>query len=286
MPISFKSPFVLLQYCVPHHFLSRCVGAFMACRKPWLKNRIINWFVKRYQVDLSEAEFEKASDYATFNDFFTRQLKPGARPLVVDGKKVLCPADGCISQIGGLRSGDLLQAKGQYYSAQDLLADKDDAQIFQAGEFATIYLSPKDYHRVHMPVSGRLLKMTYVPGRLFSVNPLTAEQVPGLFARNERMVALFETELGRVAVVMVGAMIVAGIETAWAGRVTPASNHVVQHFSYESEQIVLEQGDEVGRFFLGSTVILLFENGAVEWGEQLGAGDKVNFAQPIADVMH
>ncbi len=276
-----KSPFVLLQYCIPHHLLSRCIGRLMSCRWLWLKNLLINWFIKRYQVDMSEAEKPNSSDYVDFNEFFTRALKSGVRELVHDAQRVVSPVDGCISQLGSLTGDQLLQAKGKTYSLDKLLAGKVDKNYFAGGAFITIYLSPRDYHRVHMPVTGRLIKTVYVPGRIFSVNPLTTQQVPDLFARNERMIALFETELGRVAVIMVGAMIVAGIETVWAGRVTPVVTRSVQSFNYENDNIVLKQGDELGRFFLGSTVILLFEKDQISWDEQLMADMPVRFAQPL-----
>ena len=216
------SLFVALQKIVPQHLLSRIVGRVAESRR--FKKPFINWFAARYGVDMSEAQEQDPLAYDNFNAFFTRALKLGARPLaegIGGALPILCPADGAISQLGDITEKGLLQAKGRHYTVADLLASENDAAAFDGGCFATVYLSPKDYHRVHMPLAGRLTKMSYVPGDLYSVNQQTAEGVPNLFARNERLVCLFDTELGPMAVVLVGAMIVAGIETVWAGRVCP-----------------------------------------------------------------
>jgi len=210
--------FVTLQKLVPQHLLSRVVGRVAESGR--LKKPFIRWFVKRYSVDMSDAQEQDPLAYENFNAFFTRALKAGARPFaegINDALPILCPADGAISQLGEINEHGLLQAKGRYYTVADLLASNQDAADFDGGSFATVYLSPKDYHRVHMPVAGKLTKMSYIPGDLYSVNKQTAEGVPNLFARNERLVCLFDTELGPMAVVLVGAMIVAGIETVWAG---------------------------------------------------------------------
>ncbi|MBR9905991.1 MAG: phosphatidylserine decarboxylase [Gammaproteobacteria bacterium] len=261
MTLSQKA-FSLLQYPLPHHALSRLTGKFAQCDNPWVKNTLINAFIKRFNVDMSQALEPDPTAYATFNDFFTRALKADARPL---GDGILSPADGTLSQYGLLQAGQLVQAKGHTYSARTLLGgDTALAEEFLGGSFATVYLSPRDYHRVHMPVTGTLREMIYVPGRLFSVNQATANYVPGLFARNERLVCIFDTEQGPMAMVLVGAMIVAAIETVWSGQVTPLSGYP-QRMQF-GQPITLEKGAEMGRFKLGSTVVMCF-------------ADQVNFAQ-------
>ncbi|MGM0522187.1 MAG: archaetidylserine decarboxylase [Pseudomonadota bacterium] len=270
--------FSLLQYPLPHHALSRLTGKFAQCDNPWVKNTLINAFIKRFEVDMSQALEPDPSAYATFNDFFTRALKADARPLS-DG--LLSPADGTLSQYGRLQAGQLVQAKGHTYSAQTLLGgDTALAEEFLGGSFATVYLSPKDYHRVHMPITGTLREMIYVPGRLFSVNEATAKHVPGLFARNERLVCVFDTEHGPMAMVLVGAMIVAAIETVWSGQVTPLSGHPQRmHFG---QPITLEKGAEMGRFKLGSTVVMCFANPVAF--EAIPTGSMVQMGQTLGDV--
>ncbi|MFK7976596.1 MAG: archaetidylserine decarboxylase, partial [Halioglobus sp.] len=212
------------------------------------------------------------TQYASFNEFFTRPLRDGARPIA--DAEVVCPADGAISQMGTINEGLLLQAKGRYYTVEELLGgDAERAAEFDRGEFATVYLSPKDYHRVHMPLAGRLTGTTYIPGKLFSVNGTTAENVDRLFARNERLVCYFDTDLGPVAVILVGAMIVAGIETVWDGQIAPPLKRPqFKHFLDAPEPVKLEKGEEMGRFKLGSTVILLFPEGSMRWDERYESG--------------
>ena len=275
--------FVTFQKLVPQHLLSRVVGRVAESAR--LKKPFIRWFVKRYSVDMSDAQEQDPFAYENFNAFFTRALKAGARPFaegINDALPILCPADGAISQLGEINEHGLLQAKGRYYTVADLLASNQDAADFDGGSFATVYLSPKDYHRVHMPVAGKLTKMSYIPGDLYSVNKQTAEGVPNLFARNERLVCLFDTELGPMAVVLVGAMIVAGIETVWAGRVCPGRDrHKVQVTQYEATvpAIELAAGAEIGRFYLGSTAIVLFGHAAVELNGKLAADSPVRMGQ-------
>ncbi|MDX9873908.1 MAG: archaetidylserine decarboxylase [Spongiibacteraceae bacterium] len=263
--------FIIAQYLLPHHLLSRLVGRIAASRTPWVKNTFIDWFIKRYGVDMSEAAEPDPRAYASFNEFFTRPLRDGARPLDPDPRAVLCPSDGVISQVGHITAGSILQAKGHSYTTRELLGGKAElAEQFADGAFATMYLSPKDYHRVHMPVDGRLTGTLYVPGQLFSVNQQTADNVPNLFARNERLVCLFDTPHGPMAMVLVGAMIVAGIETVWAGQVAPPPR-VPTWRSYEpAAPVELARGAEMGRFMLGSTVIILFARDVVQWRESLG----------------
>ena len=279
-----KQLFIALQYILPHHLISRGVGLLAECTVSAIKNPFTNWFVKQYNIDMSEAQEENPEAYRSFNDFFTRPLKEGMRPLPEDQKAVVCPADGAISQIGDIKYNRVFQAKGHDYSLTELVGgDPELAKEFSEGHFATVYLSPKDYHRVHMPVAGTLRKMIHVPGRLFSVNQTTAENVPRLFARNERAVCIFDTEKGPMAVILVGAMIVASIETVWAGLVTPHKRKV-QTFDYTPEgnqPITLERGAEMGRFKLGSTAIVLFGKDQVEWAENLTEGTPVRMGQAI-----
>ncbi|WP_339516109.1 archaetidylserine decarboxylase [Pseudomonas sp. RL_15y_Pfl2_60] len=274
--------FIISQYLLPHHLLSRLIGCAAECRTAWFKNRLINWFIKRYNVDMSQAQVEDPTAFEHFNAFFTRALKNDARPLDASSEAVLCPADGAISQLGKIEHGRIFQAKGHSFSVVELLGgDTQLASPFMGGEFATVYLSPKDYHRVHMPLTGTLKQMVYVPGRLFSVNQTTAENVPELFARNERVVCLFDTERGPMAVVLVGAMIVASVETVWAGLVTPPKREL-KTFAYDEAArapIHLEKGAEMGRFKLGSTAVVLFGPEQVKWCEDLSAGSSVQMGQ-------
>ena len=276
--------FILFQYLLPHHLLSRAAGWLANCRWNWVKNPFISWFVKRYDVDMSQALEENPTAYPSFNEFFTRALKPDARPLDDSPGAILCPADGTISQLGKIEHGRIFQAKGHSFSVQELLGgDAQQAQVFQGGEFATVYLSPRDYHRVHMPLGGRLKDMIYVPGKLFSVNQLTAENVPELFARNERVVCLFDTEAGPMALVLVGAMIVASVETVWAGLVAPPSRQL-RSTRYGEAAPQLDKGAEMGRFKLGSTAIVLFGPDAARWSDTLKAGDTVSMGQKMGTL--
>jgi phosphatidylserine decarboxylase len=264
----------LLQYLVPQHLLSRLVGWFAETRVEWIKNGFINRFARIYQVDMSEAAQGNLLSYENFNAFFTRALKPDARPIDADPRSIVCPADGAISQLGDINGDAVFQAKGHYYSLNELLGgDAERARPFLNGKFATIYLSPKDYHRVHMPFTGTLREMIHVPGDLFSVNTRTAENVPRLFARNERVVAIFDTGIGPMAVVLVGAMIVASIETVWAGVVTPVQKQIrVTRYGTDQPSVTLEKGAELGRFRLGSTAIVCFGPGAAAWADAFHNG--------------
>lgn len=266
--------FALLQYLIPQHALSRAIGYVARAESSWIKNTFIEWFVKRYQVDMSLAEEEDPLAYACFNDFFTRALKPGVRPIDPTVTSIVCPADGAFSQLGDIVNGRIFQAKGQSYTSQELLGgDAQLAEEFAGGKFATVYLSPRDYHRVHMPYSGRLRKMVVIPGDLFSVNTATANQVPRLFSRNERAVAIFDTDIGPMAVVLVGAMIVAGIETVWAGEVAPFKRQIqTTDYVNARETISIAKGEEMGRFKLGSTVVVLFAKDRVSWDEAYRSG--------------
>ena len=273
--------FVFMQYLIPQHSLSRLVGWFASTKIEWIKTTFITKFAAKYQVNMDEAQNSDLSSYASFNEFFTRPLKDGARPIA--DSALVSPADGAVSQLGKIELGRCFQAKGRDFGVTELLGgDSDRAQPFLNGDFTTIYLSPKDYHRVHMPCAGTLKETVYVPGDLFSVNPTTAQGVDGLFARNERLVCMFETEYGPMAMVLVGAMIVAGIETVWSGQVCPLPKEAqVQDFS--QGQVKLEKGEEMGRFKLGSTVILCFPEDCIDFLDEIKAETPLTMGQALAD---
>jgi len=276
------SLFVMLQYIIPQHALSRLVGWFASTEIGFIKDTFITKFAKKYQVNMDEALVEDLSSFASFNEFFTRELKDGARPIAEGEGVLVSPADGAVSQLGKIELGKVFQAKGRDFSVTTLLGgDSERAATFLNGEFATIYLSPKDYHRVHMPCAGKLLETVYVPGDLFSVNPTTAQGVDGLFARNERLVCMFETEYGPMAMVLVGAMIVAGIETVWSGQVCPLPKKA-QVQDYTQSEVRLEKGQEMGRFKLGSTVVLCFPEDSVKFLEEIKAESPLMMGQALA----
>jgi phosphatidylserine decarboxylase len=251
---------VLPQYLMPKRAMTVLAGKLAGARLGAITTGTIRRFVARYGVNMDEAEQPDIAAYATFNDFFTRALKAGARPLA--HAPLVCPVDGAISQFGRITGEQIFQAKGHFFSTADLLGgDVQLAAKFQDGSFANLYLSPKDYHRIHMPCEGRLSRMIHVPGELFSVNPVTARGVPGLFARNERVVCVFEGERGPWALVLVGATIVGSMATVWHGLVNPPRPGLVREWSYAGQNIVLKQGEEMGRFLLGSTVVMLFPQG-------------------------
>ena len=271
--------FVWFQYVLPQHGLSRLVLAATRVRAPWFKNWIIRGFLKLYRVDMSEAAESDPYRYGSFNEFFTRALKSGARAVASDAAAIASPVDGCVSEAGIIHGGRLLQAKGRYYGLTDLLAAQPWASRFEGGSFATIYLAPFNYHRVHMPLGGELRETVYVPGRLFSVNTVTAQHVPGLFARNERVLTLFDTVYGQFALVLVGALNVGSMATVWAGDITPAVRRVVT--KVPAPPTTLAKGAELGRFNMGSTVILLFEPNRARWQPQVRAGSLVRLGQSL-----
>jgi phosphatidylserine decarboxylase len=273
--------FITLQEWLPQQQLTRLVGKIAASEKPWLKQLFIDRFIKAYGVNMEEALQSDPKAYRSFNEFFTRPLKPGARPLATAADAVLCPADGVISAIGNIDDDSLIQAKRKRYSATALLGgDAARAALFRDGTFATVYLSPKDYHRVHSPLLGTLREMIYVPGKLYSVNQTTADHIDNLFAINERVVCIFDTQHGPMAVVLVGAMIVAAVETVWAGRVAPGFTAVTTQ-RYEQGEVIISKGGELGRFLLGSTAIMLFGAGMVEWQMDLSNGPGVQMGQQV-----
>lgn len=277
---------VLVQYLLPHRALSRLV--YWATRRTWRpwKNFLIGRVVKAYAVDMSQAEQTDAFAFASFNAFFTRALKSGARPLPADANAIACPADGRVSQFGLIRDDRIFQAKGQDFSAAELLGDETAASPFANGNFITVYLSPRDYHRVHMPLAGSLRETLHIPGRLFSVAPFAVEAVPRLFARNERLVCHFEGESGPFAVIMVGAMLVSGVETVWSGvEIPPYSNSIVRR-DWRGKGIRLDRGAELGRFNMGSTVIVLLPAGTAALDKGLSAQLPVLMGQSIGRIAH
>ncbi len=278
----------VLLYLLPHHPLSRIVQWSARCRRFPFRKSITRWFIRHYNVDMAEALKPDPDAYPDFNSFFTRALRPEARPVVQEAEQICFPADGAISQLGDIQGTQIFQAKEHTYSLVDLLGGSEErARPFIGGRFATTYLSPGDYHRVHMPLSGRLMEMTYIPGRLFSVAPDYTESVPRLFARNERVVSIFQTEAGPMAVVLVGAIFVGSIETVWAGEITPPRGRGIKVTSYAAvdKVIQLERGEEMGRFNMGgSTIIVLFGPGCVKWQSGLVPEMRVKFGQSLGRV--
>ncbi|WP_100638597.1 archaetidylserine decarboxylase [Marinobacter salexigens] len=282
----FDKLFILSQYVTPQLAVSRAAGRLADNdRAPALKNRVIKWFIKRYGVDMSEAAEQDPTAYPSFNAFFTRALEPGLRPVAEGESTFVSPVDGAISQIGQIAGDRVFQAKGQSFSLLELLGgDEKRAEPFHAGEFSTIYLSPKDYHRIHMPMAGTLREMIYVPGKLFSVNPVTVENVPNLFARNERVICMFDTAAGPMALVLVGAMIVGSVETPWAGVVAPNSSGV-STITYEGESAIsFAKGEEMGRFRLGSTVVMVMPKGSVTWNADQVAEKVVRMGEAFGEL--
>lgn len=281
--------FVALQHALPKHALTVLAGAVARAQGGKWTHALIRWFVGKYQVNMDEAAQPDITQYASFNDFFTRALKPGARPLA--DAAFVCPVDGAISQLGHIEGDQIFQAKGHRYSTQALVGgDAALAAQFQDGEFATIYLSPKDYHRIHMPSSGRLRRMMHVPGDLFSVNPATARGVPGLFARNERVVCVFDMPAASGAVpqqfvlVLVGATIVGSMATPWHGVVNPPRPGTVREWTYDDPKLSLKQGEEMGRFLLGSTVVLLWPKNTIALSAAWEAGQGVRLGEKMGDA--
>ncbi|ADJ29715.1 archaetidylserine decarboxylase [Nitrosococcus watsonii] len=277
----------LYQHLLPQHTLSQLMYRLTRHRIAGLTGLQIRLFARIFGVNLKEAESSSPKDYPHFNAFFTRALSKGARPMADSADAVVSPADGCISQLGSLTDDRLLQAKGWSYNLVELLGGSESrAAPFRGGQFATLYLSPKDYHRIHMPLSGHLREMTYLPGRLFSVSPKTVNGIHNLFARNERVVNIFDTEAGPLAMVLVGAIFVGSIETVWAGQITPPYRHQPYHQLYEGDKgISLTKGQEMGRFNMGSTVILIFPPDTIHWQSELQAEMPVLMGQPLGQLI-
>jgi phosphatidylserine decarboxylase len=284
-----EKTFVALQYVLPKQWLTQLAGVAARSRLGACTHAFIGWFVRKYQVNMDEAAQPDITQYACFNDFFTRALKPGARPLA--DAAFVCPVDGAISQLGHIEGDQIFQAKGHRYSTQALVGgDAALAAQFQDGEFATIYLSPKDYHRIHMPSSGRLRRMIHVPGDLFSVNPATARGVPGLFARNERVVCVFDMPAAagetpqQYVLVLVGATIVGSMATPWHGVVNPPRPGKVREWTYDDQDLHFAQGEEMGRFLLGSTVVLLWPQNTIALNAVWAAGRGVRLGEAMGQI--
>jgi len=272
---------VALQYALPKRLLTQLAGKLAGLEGGKVTTAVIRWFAKRYGVNMAEAANPDPASYASFNQFFTRPLREGARPIA--DADFVCPVDGAISQFGPIEFDQVFQAKGHFYSTTALVGgDRALAARFESGDFATIYLSPRDYHRIHMPCAGRLTQMIYVPGELFSVNPATARGVPGLFARNERVVCVFEGEFGPFVMVLVGATIVGSMATVWHGVVNPPRRPDIAKRSYVEGEVVLEKGAEMGRFLLGSTVVMLFPKDVLRFGSDWAPGGSVRMGEPMA----
>jgi phosphatidylserine decarboxylase len=275
-----------LQYILPHHTLSKMMSKLTHCENKIWKNLFIKQIIKHYGVDMNEALEQDINSFKSFNDFFTRELNPAVRPLTTTPNAIACPADGSVSQTGKINDGEIFQAKGKSFTATDLLGgDPARAEPFNNGIYTTIYLSPKDYHRLHMPLTGTLREMVHIPGRLFSVNTATTQSVPGLFARNERVAALFDTDAGPMALILVGAIFVSSIETVWHGVVTPPSITSVRSWKYQENAPVLKIGQEMGRFNMGSTIIVLFGNKKAKWDSNFTAEKVVRLGEHIGDTL-
>ncbi len=275
----FSKLFVILQSLLPQHALSRLLGCVAEARAPWLKNQLIKQFMRHYPIEMHEAIEPNPYHYLTFNDFFTRQLRPDCRPIAADSHAIVSPVDGAVAMAGKIEHNQLLQAKGAYFDLAKLCGnDEAIAPLFVDGLFSTLYLAPHNYHRIHMPLTGKLIRTTYVPGRLFSVNATTTALVPQLYARNERLICLFETAAGKMAVILVGAMIVGSMQTVWMQAPIRAAEIQTEAFT---DGPVLAKGEEMGLFKLGSTVILLFQSQQARWDEGLAAGNAVQYGQQI-----
>jgi len=276
-------------YLLPKHILSALLHRFMRIKHPGIKNNQIELFLKAFPVNMDEAEKQHASNYEDFNHFFTRTLKPDVRQLEAQDDRVLSPVDGQISEGGGIEDEQLFQAKGQNYTLTELLGgDASLTELFRNGTFLTIYLSPKDYHRIHMPINGTLKQMVHVPGDLFSVNTSSVKTIPRLFARNERVINIFDTASGYMALIQVGAIFVSSIETVWHGVVTPPRKRFIQHWSYNNNEgdISLKQCEEMGRFNMGSTVILLFAKDKIELSQELKNGNNIQLGNVLGSVIN
>ena len=275
---------VLPQYLLPKQALTTLAGKFASAQAGGLTTSFIRWFVGRYGVDMGEAANPDIAGYASFNEFFTRPLRAGARPLAP--ADFICPVDGAISQFGAIERDQIFQAKGHHYSTAALVGgDRALAAQFADGTFATLYLSPRDYHRIHMPCAGRLTRMIHVPGALFSVNPVTARGVPGLFARNERVVCVFDSAHGPFVLTLVGATIVGSMATVWHGVVNPPRPGHVREWNYSDRQPDFRQGDEMGRFLLGSTVVMLFPQGVVHFNPDWAPARPVRLGEAMGTLL-
>ena len=285
--MTIKEAFTTLpQYILPHHALSKLMSKLTHCENKTWKNLFIRQIIKHYCVNMDEALEPDINAFKSFNHFFTRELNPDVRPLATERNAIASPADGVVSQAGNITNGKIFQAKGKSFTATDLLGgDAERAEPFNNGVFTTIYLSPKDYHRLHMPLTGTLREMVHIPGRLFSVNTATTNSVPGLFARNERVAAIFDTDAGPMALILVGAIFVSSIETVWHGVVTPPSITSVRRWLYQENAPVLKIGEEMGRFNMGSTIIVLFAKDKAQWNTDFTADKIVKLGEHIGNTL-
>jgi len=279
--------FALIQRILPQHFLSSIMYKVTRIEITWFKNFIIKKIIDIYNVDMTQAETEDWKAFKSFNHFFTRPLKTTARSIAEGSQTIISPVDGTISEIGRIHNGQIFQAKGKSYSLETLIGGSPErAEFYQDGYFATIYLSPRDYHRIHMPISGRVREMIHVPGRLFSVSPSATRSINSLFARNERVIAGFSTDAGAMAMILVGAIFVSSMETVWAGTITPPNGKHLRQWSYDTQEpIQLKRAAEMGRFNMGSTVIVLFPKNSIEWNNDMIAGKAVQFGEKLGEVI-
>jgi phosphatidylserine decarboxylase len=275
---------VLPQYFIPQHFITSLVYRITRCETPWFKNNLIKIFIHVFDVDMTLANNPDPESYTSFNTFFTRELSPEARPITLDNHTILSPVDGAVSQVGNIQDDTIIQAKGKSYTLNNLLVKDELVSMFSGGAFATLYLSPKDYHRIHMPISGQLSRMIYVPGKLFAVNSHTLRVVDAVFARNERVINIFNTDIGPMAMVLVGALNVGSMETVWAGQITPVDARVINDTQYSDGDVKLKQGQEMGRFNMGSTVILLFPKDVIQWSAEMVAEKIIVMGENIGQV--
>jgi phosphatidylserine decarboxylase len=274
-----------LMRILPHHAVSRLTHRVARWNSPSVQP-LLRWFVRQYRLDMTEAVNTDIADYPSFNALFTRALRSDARPLEGDDRSLVSPADARVSAFGPIQSGHIFQAKGHSYTATELLGGFADLALpFSRGNFLTVYLSPRDYHRLHMPLTGRLTTMVHVPGRLFSVAPRIVAHTPRLFARNERVIAFFDTAIGPIAMALIGAINVGSIETVWAGEVTPPRGRVITRLDYTNQEIVLERGEEMGRFNLGSSVVLLLPETPLRFSHALAPGSLLRFRAEVARVL-
>lgn len=277
---------VFFQKAIPHHCITKIFGFLANCRWPFLKNALIKKYMKVYNIDLSIAEESNYKNYKTFNDFFIRPLKTECRPINADDNAIVSPVDGTLYQIGKINENPMCHAKGFEFSLSSLLAHKDIySNSFIGGDFLCMYLSPQDYHRVHMPFTGKLLKSSYIPGKLFSVNPELLNEIPEVFALNERLICLFETKLGPMVIILIGAMNVASIHTVWAGAINSEHSKRIVDTDYTHETIILEKGKELGHFQMGSTIICLFLKNKINWASSTAINTHKKYGEILARVL-
>ena len=278
-----RRPSVLIQHLLPQRLMGRLVYHLARCRRSWISRPLIGWFARRYAVDLADAEHSRLESYASLNDFFTRRLKPGARPLARDERTLISPVDGFLTRFGTVDGGEMIQAKGLHYRLEELLGEPlDRVGALASGSYATLYLAPHQYHRVHLPLAGTLQRTRYIPGKRFSVNAQTAAVVPRLLCRNERVVCWFETEVGPMAVVLVGALNVSSISTAWLGEIASGRARVWDAAGHSQREF--GRGAEIGRFNLGSTVVFVLPPGQAAWRSELAPGQAVRMGQALASL--